>query len=102
MKEKIVKISKSKSKGKKYMAIVKNNKTQKKRKIHFGASDYEQFKDRTKIGYYTRKNHGNKKRQENYYNRHSGVKNRRKAIKKEINKSKGIFNAKILSHVYLW
>ena len=67
------------------MVIVENKETGKQRTLHFGATGYEQFKDRTKVGYYTRKNHGDKKRQENYYNRHSGERNRKKAIKKEKN-----------------
>ena len=76
--------------------------TNKDRVIHFGHKDYEQYKDRTKIGLYTHKNHGDIKRQRNYYNRHSGEKNRKKAINKEIKKSKGYYNPKVLSHIYLW
>ena len=38
----------------------------------------------------------------NYFSRHSGTKNRKKAINKEIKKSKKKYNAKILSHIYLW
>lgn len=87
---------------KKYTAFVKNNTTGKTRKIHFGDNRYEQFKDRTPLGLYSTRNHSQKKRQENYYNRHSGVKNRKKAIEKEIKKSKGLYNPKILSHIYLW
>ena len=34
--------------------------------------------------------------------RHSGTKKRGEAIKKEIAKSGGLYNAKILSHIYLW
>jgi len=102
MKEKIVNIKKSKRKGKKYMALVKNIQNNKTRKIHFGASDYEQFKDSTGKGHYTRKNHGDRKRRRNYFSRHSGVKTKRKALKQEIQKSNGRFNPKILSHKYLW
>ena len=102
MKESILRIVKSDKKEKKYTAFVRDKKTRKVRKIHFGASDYEQFKDRTKVGYYSHKNHGNRKRQQNYYNRHSGTKKRREAIDKEERKSKGYYNAKILSHRYLW
>ena len=43
------------------MAYVKDKKTKETRIIHFGASDYEQFKDSTGVGKYTRKNHGNPK-----------------------------------------
>ena len=101
MKESIVKFKKGPG-DKKYTAIIKNNKTKKYRVLHFGHKDYEQFKDRTNIGIYTKRNHGNKKRQENYYNRHSGEKNRKKAIEKEKKESKGYYTPKILSHIYLW
>ena len=54
------------------------------------------------FGLYTNKNHGDKRRQHNYYNRHSGEPNRGKAIELEKKRSNGIYNAKILSHIYLW
>jgi hypothetical protein len=38
----------------------------------------------------------------NYLKRHSGTPLRGEAIKKEIAKSGGYYNAKILSHTYLW
>lgn len=103
MKEKVIKIEKSKVKGKKYTARVKNIKTNKTRKISFGALGYQQFKDRTPLKLYKKLNHSNKKRQERYYGRFSrGIKNRKKAIEYEEKKSKGYYNAKILSHIYLW
>ncbi len=49
MKEKLIKFEKSKIKGKKYTAYVQNKATKKIRKIHFVASDYEQYKDRTPL-----------------------------------------------------
>lgn len=101
MKETIVKFEKGPG-VKKYTATVKNKKTKKTRILHFGDKNYEQFKDRTNLGIYSHKNHGNKKRQENYYNRHSGEKNRKKAIAKEIRNGKGYYTPKILSHKYLW
>lgn len=103
MKETIVKFSKSSNPDKKYMAYIKNNKTGKIRIIHFGASAYQQYKDRIPLKLYSNKNHGDKKRQHNYYSRHShGISNRKDAIKYEIHKSNGYYNAKILSHIYLW
>ena len=101
MKEKIIKFERGPGE-KKYTAYLKNNKTKKIRVVHFGHKDYEQFKDRTPNKLYSSKNHGDKHRQENYYNRHSGVKNRTKAIQKEIRKGKGLYTPKILSHKYLW
>lgn len=101
MHEKILKFERGPGE-KKYTAHIKDNKTGKIRILHFGHKDYEQFKDRTKNGLYSSRNHGNKKRQRNYYNRHSGEKNRKKAIEKEKKNSKGYYTPKLLSHIYLW
>lgn len=101
MNETIVKMERG-PKFKKYTAYIKNNSTKRIRKIHFGDNRYEQYKDRTKLGLYSRKNHSNKRRQNNYYNRHSGEPNRKRAIILEKKRSGGDYNAKILSHIYLW
>ena len=101
MKEKIIKFKKGPF-PKKYTAYIKNIKFGTVRKIHFGDSRYQQYRDRTPLGLYTKKNHGTRKRMQNYYSRHSGTKSRKLAIKKEKSKSKGLYNAKILSHEYLW
>jgi len=101
MKEKIIKFKKGPS-PKKYTAYIKNKKTKKVRMIHFGDKNYQQYKDRTPLKLYKHKNHNTRKRMQNYYSRHSGTKSRKEGIKKEINKSKGFYNAKILSHIYLW
>ena len=101
MKETIVKFEKGPY-PKKYTAHVRNKKTKKVRKIHFGDARYPQYRDRTPLGVYTHKNHGTRKRMKNYYLRHSGVSNRKTAIDKEIKKNKGLYNSKILSHKYLW
>ena len=102
MKERIVRFEKSKRRGKKYTAIVQNIKTKKQRVIHFGGLGYQQYKDRTPLKLYAKLNHGTRKRMRNYFNRHSGTPNRGKAIAKEIKKSGGYYNPKILSHIYLW
>lgn len=101
MKETIIKFEKGPF-PKKYTAYIKNKKTHKIRKIHFGDKRYQQYKDRTNLKLYSKKNHNTRKRMQNYFSRHSGTKNRKKAIIKEIIKSKGLYNAKILSHKYLW
>jgi hypothetical protein len=102
MREQIIKFEKSKRRGKKYTAFVRHNVTHKIRKIHFGALGYQQYKDRTPLHLYSKLNHLTRKRMNNYFNRHSGTPNREKAIKLEIKKSHGLYNAKILSHKYLW
>jgi hypothetical protein len=101
MREIIIKFKKGPS-PKKYTALVKNKKTNKIRKIHFGDKRYQQYKDRTPLKLYKNKNHNTRKRMQNYYSRHSKTKNRKEGIAKEIKKSKGYYNAKILSHQYLW
>ena len=102
MKEKIRSFTRSKREGKKYKVIVENKKTKRQRTIHFGGLGYEQYKDSTPLKLYSSVNHNTKKRRDNYFNRHSGVKNKKAATIKEINKSGNIYNAKILSHIYLW
>lgn len=102
MKERILEFRKSSRNGKKYEVTVENLKTKKTRVIHFGASDYEQYKDRTPLKLYAYKNHNTRRRMRNYFNRHSGTPNREEAIELEKKKSGGIYNPKILSHEYLW
>ena len=102
MQEKIVKIEKSPNTMKKYKATVQNLNTKKTRTMHFGASDYQQFRDSTKIKLYKHLNHGTVKRKKRYYSRHSGEKTKSKAVKKELIQSKGMYTPKILSHIYLW
>lgn len=101
MKEKIIEFKKGPF-PKKYTAYVKDKKTKRTRKIHFGDRRYQQYKDRTPLKIYAKQNHGTRKRMQNYFSRHSGTKSRKKAITKEIKKSKGYYNPKILSHIYLW
>ena len=101
MKERIVKFKKGPF-PKKYTAFIKNNKTKKIRKIHFGDRRYQQYKDRTPLKLYKHKDHKTRKRMQNYFSRHSGIKNRGRAIRKERIKANGHYNAKILSHIYLW
>lgn len=101
MKETIIKFTRGPH-PKKYTAHVRNKKTRKVRKIHFGDVRYPQYRDRTSLGLYSHKNHGTRRRMQRYYSRHSGTKNRKTAINREIRKNKGLYNAKILSHKYLW
>jgi len=102
MKEKLVKIIRPTVKGKKYTAIIKNLKTKKTHKVSFGAIGYEQYRDSTLLQLYTQGNHGDKRRRRNYFSRHSGIPTKDRAIRKELRKSHGHYNAKILSHIYLW
>tara|TARA_B100000925_G_scaffold281699_1_gene253737 strand:+ start:678 stop:1481 length:804 start_codon:yes stop_codon:yes gene_type:complete len=102
MKEKIIKFEKSDKNDKKYMVIVEDRSTKKRRTIHFGGLGYPQYKDRTPLKLYKKLNHMTRKRMKNYFKRHSGTGNRNEAISKEINRSNGYYTPKILSHIYLW
>jgi hypothetical protein len=92
---KLVGFERSKVRGKKYDAILRNKKTHKGqkhdqvRRVPFGAVGYEQFKDSTGKGLYTRVNHGDPKRRRNYRTRHHGE-NKRK------------FSSGYFSWKYLW
>ena len=102
MKEKIIKFEKSDKNDKKYMVVVEDRSTKKRRTIHFGGLGYPQYKDRTPLKLYKKLNHMTRKRMKNYFKRHSGTGNRSEAISKEISKSNGYYTPKILSHIYLW
>ena len=86
-------IKKSTRKNKKYMATIDGV------TYHFGSSQHAQYKDRTDLKLYSHLDHNDKKRQRNYFKRHSGVSTRKEAIEKEM--SKGM-SAKLFSHIYLW
>jgi len=101
MKETIIKFEKGKQK-KKYTATVRHKSTKKTRKLSFGHKDYQQYRDSTPLGLYKGRDHGDRKRMQRYYSRHSGTKRRGEAIKKEKIKSDGLYTPKILSHIYLW
>ena len=61
---------KATSVNKKYNAILVNKATKKIKRIPFGASDYEQYKDTTGMGLYSNKDHNDKKRRQLYRQRH--------------------------------
>jgi hypothetical protein len=88
----LVGFERSKVRGKKYDAILrkkKKNATRVVRRVPFGAVGYEQYRDTTGLGLYTRVNHGDPKRRRNYRTRHRGE-NKRK------------FSSGYFSWKYLW
>ena len=99
--EKILYIKPSTRRYKKYDAFIKT-KGGNVRKIGFGDNRYEQFRDSTKMKKYSSKNHGDSVRRRSYFKRHSGRDKKSEALKIEFKKSGGKYNAKILSHKYLW
>lgn len=69
---KFLRFEKSKRPGKKYDAVLKNKKTGGEKRVPFGDSNYEQYKDSTGLGLYSKKNHLDKQRRDNYRSRHQG------------------------------
>jgi hypothetical protein len=88
---KLVGFERSHVRGKKYDAILRNKRdpARSKKRVPFGAVGYEQFKDSTGKGFYSRVNHGDPKRRRNYRTRHRGE-NKRK------------FSSGYFSWKYLW
>ena len=80
-------IYKSDRKGKKYYAVLKGDPSGKK--IHFGASNYEQYRDSTPLQLYSEHDHMDLARRERYISRHKH------------NIKKG-HNAGWLSFLFLW
>jgi hypothetical protein len=101
LKEKVIGFEPGKGK-KKYIATVYNIDTKKTRRISFGHREYQQWRDSTPLGLYSTLNHGDRRRRRAYFTRHSGVPGKTTALRKEIGKSGGLYNAKILSHKFLW
>lgn len=88
----LVGFERSKVRGKKYDAILRNKTRARKgqmRRVPFGAVGYEQYRDATGLGLYTHVNHGDPKRRRNYRTRHHGE-NKRK------------FSSGYFSWKYLW
>lgn len=57
---------------KKYNAIMVNKKTKKEKRVPFGDSRYQQYKDSTGLGLYSKLDHGDRKRRDAYRTRHQG------------------------------
>ena len=102
MEERIVKIIRPTVKGKKYTAIIRDTKNKKERKVSFGSIINEQYKDSTPLKLYSSKDHADKKRRKQFFQRFSNENTKAEALSKEIAKSGGRYNALILSQKYLW
>jgi hypothetical protein len=67
--------SKITPKTKKYSVYVKNPITGRNNIIHFGARNYQQYKDSTDVGRWSHLDHGDPKRRELYRARHKKIMN---------------------------
>ena len=95
----IVRIERARAQNKKYTAIVRDSSTGRERRVNFGDSRYQQFRDSTPLRLYSGSDHGDAKRRRAYFMRHSGVATKDAAVKKET--LRGI-TPRLLSHMYLW
>lgn len=85
---KLLRFEKSEIKNKKYDAILRHESGKLKR-ISFGDTRYEHFRDSTGLGLYSNLDHGDRKRQINYL--------------KRMKKSKdNLFSSSYFSSNYLW
>lgn len=66
---KLLKIQKSKKPTKKYTAILLDSNTGRKKKVHFGSSINNHYKDSTGLGAWSHKNHLDKKKRANFKKR---------------------------------
>ena len=78
-----VRFAVSSRKNKKYMATLPDG-----RKVHFGDSRYQQFRDSTPGGEFKHLDHGDSKRRENYLARHG--------------REAQMYSPKWFSMTYLW
>jgi hypothetical protein len=72
---KFFKFEKSKTKHKKYDAILINKLTNQKKHIPFGDNRYQQYKDTTGLNLYSHLDHNDIKRRRLYRKRHDGEQN---------------------------
>ena len=56
---------------KKYKVVIRDTKTKKKKTVQFGSVKYGQYKDKTPLKLYKKKDHLDKKRRTSYIKRHN-------------------------------
>ena len=102
MNEIIISLEESPLLRKKYRAYIQHKITKVIRYLDFGDSRYGQYEDTTGLNLYSKYDHKDKTRRQNYFKRFSNTPYKKDALKKEIEQSNGLYTAKILSHQYLW
>ena len=88
-KYRLVGFRKRKTANKKYDGIIQNKETGELKHIPFGDKNYQQYKDTTGLGLYTKLNHLDKERRDRYRIRHAG-------------EDKNKFSSGWFSWKYLW
>lgn len=91
---KLVKIEPSDKPNKKYCAVIFSGKTERTRRVHFGGvkpdgTPYQQYRDSTGLGIYSKYDHGDEARRKRYHARHA-------------NENTKKYSASWLSKKFLW
>lgn len=73
----LLKFERSKTKNKKYDAILQDKKTKRTQRVPFGDKRYEQYRDSTGLKLYTRLDHGDEKRRKAYKARHEKTRHKK-------------------------
>jgi hypothetical protein len=83
-----VRFEKSKSRNKKYDAVLMNKYSNQLKRVSFGHKGYQQYKDSTGLNLYSILDHNDKERRRLYYARHGF--------------EAPLYSSKWFSHKYLW
>jgi len=72
-----IKFQKSKTRFKKYDAIIEDVKTRRRQTVPFGDVRFQQFSDSTGLKLYSRLDHNDEKRRQNYLARHESTRHKK-------------------------
>ena len=72
-----IKFQKSKTKFKKYDGIIEDVKTRRRQTVPFGDVRFEQYRDSTGLKLYSRLDHNDEKRRQNYLARHESTRHKK-------------------------
>ena len=73
----LVRFERSRTKNKKYDAIIEDRKTKRTQRVPFGQIGYAQYKDITGLKLYSRLDHGDEERKKNYLARHEKTRHKK-------------------------
>ena len=73
----LLRFERSRTKNKKYDAIIEDKKTKRTQRVPFGQIGYAQYKDTTGLKLYSRLDHGDEERRKNYLARHEKTRHKK-------------------------
>ena len=85
----LLRFERSRTKNKKYDAIIEDRKTKRTQSVPFGDKRYQQYRDITGLKLYSRLDHGDEERRKNYLARHEKTRHKK-------------HSASYYSAVFLW